>query len=129
MRTYETTIILDPTFTDEKVEEVIKKIEGIITHHQSEVKKVDRMGKRKLAYDVRKRAHGIFVMIEFHGSGNITATLEHEYRLMNDLILRYLTVAVDPKVLTYREHRAKMAPPVSPETVPTTVSNPAPPNL
>ena len=109
MRTYETTILVDPTLPDEKVEEVIKKVESIIKNHNGSVQKIERIGKRKLAYDIKKRTQGYYLMIEFQSTGNIAAILEHEYRLMDDVIFRYLTVVVDPKVILYREKKAQMA--------------------
>ena len=54
MPNYETVYILKPTLSNEKVEEVLEKVKGIITSGNGTVILSDSWGKRRLAYPVKK---------------------------------------------------------------------------
>ncbi|HUL20804.1 MAG TPA: 30S ribosomal protein S6, partial [Thermodesulfobacteriota bacterium] len=55
MRKYETIFILDPDLEEEQATSTVEKIKGIITQANGEILKVEDWGKRKLAYDVKKK--------------------------------------------------------------------------
>ena len=68
------------------------------------------MGRRKLAYEIKRMREGYYVLFEIEGSGKEIAEVERRMRV-NDLIIRYITVRVDEdrkaaeKVRTKREKR------------------------
>lgn len=57
--------------------------------------KLDRWGKRKLAYVIRKRTHGEYAVFYYEGTGAIAAELDKRFRI-NENILRWLTIADNP---------------------------------
>ena len=62
------------------------------------MRKVDKWGKRRLAYEIQKKQYGFYGSIEFEGVGNIPKELESEYNF-NDKVLRYLTYRYDKRKL------------------------------
>jgi len=97
-RIYETTFIMDPQMEPDKINEFTKKIEGIITESQGVIRKIEHWGKKRLAYEIRKRPYGYYVYILFEAPGSAVEKIEKEYKL-NESVLRYLTVKLDKKAL------------------------------
>ncbi len=99
--------VVDISQNPEEVETVSSRIQQLIEDHGGIVKKINRWGKRRLAYPIQKKTHGYYVEIEFTANSrlNIPYTLEQEYR-MNDRVLRYLTYVVDKKELIQRAKKA-----------------------
>jgi small subunit ribosomal protein S6 len=89
-RGYETVLIVDGTLSDEKVESVIKSVE---THlgKKAELKNIDRRGKRRLAYPIKRKSHGHYTVFTYEAEGEVIAELEHRLRL-DETVLRFLTV-------------------------------------
>ena len=94
MRAYEMIFIVDPDVLDEDVDQMSEKFGGIIDGLGGRVVKVDKWGKRKLAYKVKKRMKGNYVLLVFHGDDKVTAELERVIKL-DDRVIKYLTIKVD----------------------------------
>lgn len=90
MAIYETIYILDSLMPPKDIETTIQRYSGIITDNGGKVRKVDKWGKRRLAYEIQKKQYGFYVAIEFEGPGSIPKLLESDYNY-NDKVLRYLT--------------------------------------
>ncbi len=90
MRPYETLFFTEPNVSDEAIDAVITKVEGAITKYGGQVEKVNRWGKKTLAYPVEKQTEGFFVLIDFKATGEVLKELERFY-LINQNILRFLT--------------------------------------
>ena len=93
-RIYEVVFIIDPDAEDAEVMRLTEAVQKIITEQGGSVAKTEMMGKRQLAYEIRHRRDGIYVLLEVEGSGAEIAELERRMRV-NDRILRYMTVRVD----------------------------------
>ena len=91
---YETIFIAEATFTDEEVDDLIKGYEQVITGAQGKVLKVEKWGKRRLAYPILRQEEGNYVLMVFESPADLVKELERRYR-MNDRILRHLTVRVE----------------------------------
>ncbi|MDZ7360282.1 MAG: 30S ribosomal protein S6 [candidate division KSB1 bacterium] len=107
MKLYETTVVIDSTLKADEVRSQNDKIVNFISNHGGNVVKVDDWGKRRLAYEIKKKQYGFYLQVRFSGPEALPQLLEREYRL-NESILRYLTVKVDPLVLK-EEQRAQKA--------------------
>lgn len=106
MRIYEIMFIVDPNAPDEVIDSVIGQVEGVIREAGGSVDKVDKWGKRKLAYRVRRREEGYYVVIRY-SVPRTDAVKEIERRLkVNEQVLKYLTVRMDEK-LKWLEKRRK----------------------
>lgn len=91
MRNYETVFIMDPSLADDRVTEEITKARSILESASSEIISVQKWGKRKLAYEIKKRREGIYAVIKFRGDGASVAELERNFRL-SEPVIRFMTV-------------------------------------
>ena len=98
---YETTFIVDSIFEDERVEAIINKYSAFFTKNEAEVVKVERWGRKKLAYPIKKKVTGSYISIEFTAHPSILTKLERAYHLDDD-VMRFLTVTFDKKTLVER---------------------------
>jgi len=64
MKTYETTIIFDPGLEEARINEEVDRVSQSISQAGGEVVEVQRWGKRKLAYNIRKRRDGTYIHIK-----------------------------------------------------------------
>lgn len=90
LRPYETLFFAAPDITDEALDALITKLEGAVTRYGGQVEKVNRWGKRPLAYPVEKHNEGYYVLIDFKGSKDDLRELERFY-LINQSVLRFMT--------------------------------------
>src|SRR4030065_71356 len=102
MRKYETIFILDPDLEDEQALSVIEKVKGIITQTKGEILKVEDWGKRKLAYEVKKKPKGHYILIHFLGSPALLSELERNFRVM-DAVIKYQSVRLDESQVSTSE--------------------------
>ena len=93
-RIYEVMFIIDPQADDEEVMRLVESLQKIVTSQDGSVTKTEVMGRRQLAYDIKHKREGTYVLLEIEGSGQEIAELERRMRV-NDRILRYMTVRVD----------------------------------
>lgn len=97
MNAYETTFILDPELEDESIEAEIARVENLIKTFGGEVIELQRWGRRKLAYEIKRKQMGYYVHFKFHAEGSFIEGLHREFRL-NETILRYLTILLDKAI-------------------------------
>ena len=111
MRKYEIMFIVDPNVPDDEVDQISSQVEGVITGGGGEVDQVEKMGRRKLAYEIDKKREGFYVLLTVGADGEIVKEVERRLRVM-DQVLRYLTVRIDleqkkyDKVYAERERKA-----------------------
>ena len=107
MRTYETVIIIDAHQAEEVIEGLIEKIKKIITDNGGSILDVNRWGKRRLAYEIKKKQHGYYVYFLYEiDKKEFPKELEHSMRMTEEL-LRYLVLQIDKKVLEYKLNKKK----------------------
>ena len=85
MNKYESVIIINPSVDEDKVKSLIDRFSDLI-NKQGKVTKVDNMGKRKLAYEVKKNKEGIYVVFYFEAEPTLIAELERNYRITDEVI-------------------------------------------
>ncbi len=102
MRPYETIFILDPDLEEPQTQSAIEKAKGIVTQNKGEILKVEDWGKRKLAYQVKKKAKGHYILIHFMGSSTLVAELERNFRVM-DAVIKFQTIRLDEALATSSE--------------------------
>ena len=99
---YETTFIINATLEDHQVEAFITRVQEAITKESGEIKAVNRWGRKRLAYPIKKKNNGFYVSIEYSGTGVINKHLEQMY-LLDEHVIRFLTIRIDEKALKARE--------------------------
>jgi small subunit ribosomal protein S6 len=108
MSIYETIVILDSLLPLKDIDAAVERFTGIITTNGGKIRKLDKWGKKRFAYEIQKKQYGFYVAIEFEGAGNIPRELENEYNF-NDKVIRYLTYLYDKHKLKAMENEALTA--------------------
>ncbi len=93
MNKYESVVIINPTVDEEGMKALISKFTDLI-NNDGKVEKVDELGKRKLAYDVKKFSEGFYTVFYFEANSDLIAELERNYRI-TDEIIKFMTVKKD----------------------------------
>lgn len=91
---YETIFVTDPNLTEEEIDELVKGLDHLATSAKGKVLKIEKWGKRRLAYPVSRREEGIYVLMTLEIPPDLVKEIDRRYR-MNDRILRHLTVRVE----------------------------------
>jgi small subunit ribosomal protein S6 len=85
-RTYEVMFIVRPDMVEEELDKLISNLEAAVTGGKGTVKSVDKMGKRRLAYVVRKFNDGFYILLTVEGSGEMIHELERRLRVPEPVI-------------------------------------------
>jgi small subunit ribosomal protein S6 len=93
-RTYELMFIVRPDMPEEEQDKLISTLESAITSSGGALKKVERMGKRRLAYTVSRFFEGIYILLIVEGAGGLVHELERRLRV-TEQVIKFLTVRVD----------------------------------
>ena len=93
-RTYELMFIVRPDMTEEDQDKLISTLETAVTSSGGQVKGVEKMGKRRLAYTVRKFHDGLFILLTFEGGGGLVHELERRLRV-TEPVIKFLSVRID----------------------------------
>jgi small subunit ribosomal protein S6 len=113
-RTYELMFIVRPDMPEEDQDKLISTLESAVTSAAGQVKNVERMGKRRLAYRVRKFQDGIYILLTVEGGGGLIHELERRLRV-SEPVIKFLTVRIDEeqkrldKIKAIRDARRKSA--------------------
>jgi small subunit ribosomal protein S6 len=92
VRAYEVVYIFDSQLTDERVNEKVERYHAQLTGTGSaEVSAVDHWGRRQLAFPIRKRTNGYYVVAQFRAPTDALPEFERLLKLDEEL-LRYLVV-------------------------------------
>jgi small subunit ribosomal protein S6 len=94
MLNYETIFVTDPNLTDEEIDDLTKLVEQVTVSAGGRVVKVEKWGKRRLAFPIQHREEGIYVLMTLECPPQQVKEIDRRYR-MNDRILRHLTVRVE----------------------------------
>jgi len=95
VREYETVFIIDPSCDDSQVEQEVNNVKEIITAGDGKVVEAQSWGKRRLAYDIKKKKEGTYAFVRFGGEPSVLQELNRRLKL-NELILRHLIVVSEP---------------------------------
>jgi small subunit ribosomal protein S6 len=94
MNNYESIFIMDPDLEEAQAQATIEKVKGIITQNKGEIVKVEDWGKRKLAYDVKKKPRGHYILTTISGSPALLSELHRNFRVM-DAVIKFQSVRLD----------------------------------
>ncbi|MBU4486233.1 MAG: 30S ribosomal protein S6 [Candidatus Delongbacteria bacterium] len=97
MNRYETMLIIDPTLDQDKVESLISRYEGMIKA-DGEIISIDPWGKKRLAYPIKKKPTGFYVLYKYKAGYKVPQTLVDDMNI-NSSVLRYMTLVVDKRAM------------------------------
>lgn len=90
MNKYESIIIINPNLDEAGLKALEEKFTGLINEN-GKVENVIEMGKRKLAYEIKKNKEAYYVEFDFEANPDSIKELERVYRI-TDEILKFIVV-------------------------------------
>ena len=93
MNKYETVFIIDQKVEEAGIKELIQKFYDLI-NSDGKVEEVNEMGKRKLAYEIKKNKEAYYVAIEFEANPSLIKELERVYRI-TDEVIKFIVIRKD----------------------------------
>ena len=85
MNKYESVIIVNPNIDEAGLKALEEKFTGLINEN-GKVESVEQMGKKKLAYEVKKFKEGTYVLFNFEAKPDSIVELERVYRITDEII-------------------------------------------
>jgi small subunit ribosomal protein S6 len=114
-RAYEVMFIVRPDVTEEDLDKLVSTLQNHATSAGAAVKNAEKMGKRRLAYDVKKFQEGQYILFTLNADGKAIHELERRLRV-TEQVIKFITVRTDEeqqrleKVRKLRAQRTKRAP-------------------
>ncbi len=108
MREYETTFIVQPEISSEGIEAICGRLDGILESQGAGRLLYDDLGRRRLAYEIRKFQKGHYLTLMYLDEGKVVPEIERALRL-DDSVLRFLTVLVKEQVPDIEARKAEAA--------------------
>ena len=85
MNKYESVIIVNPNVEENALKELIERFQTLI-NTDGKVEQVNELGKKKLAYEIKKNKEGYYVVYDFEANPSLIAELERNYRITDEVI-------------------------------------------
>lgn len=131
-RSYEIMFIVRPDVDETELDKIIETFSGYITTGGGEVKSSEKMGRRRLAYTVKKFNDGFYILLVVAAPASLISEIERRLRV-SEQIIKFITVRTDEeekrlaKIKKHRDAHVKRSalPQVSAESEPAAVAAPA----
>ena len=113
-RTYELMFIVRPDMAEEDLDKLISTLETAVSSSGGTMKNVEKMGKRRLAYTVRRFHDGMYILLTVEGAGGLIHELERRLRV-TEPVLKFISVRIDEeqkrldKIKAIRDARKKVS--------------------
>ena len=107
MKLYELMFIVQPDMEDEPREALVAGATGAVTANGGEVVHVEQMGRRRLAYPIKHRLDGFYVLLHARMEPVAITELERYLRL-SEHILRYLLIQLEEKGQAQEDEQAEV---------------------
>ena len=107
-RLYETTIIVNAALEDDDIEAIVRRVSDYIENHGGNIIDTNKWGRRRLAYPIKKKYNGYYVYFAYDITTEIVPLLERFF-ILDENVLRHLTVYLPQKLRDYRAERVAYA--------------------
>jgi small subunit ribosomal protein S6 len=107
-RVYDVLFIADPNLGEPEADALTDQVQGFIEKEGGKIQKIEKWGKKRLAYPVGKHREGYYVLIVAEGAASMVKEVERRVRV-TDGIFRYLTVRVDEELRKAERRKARRA--------------------
>ncbi len=101
---YETAFILNPVLSEDQTKEVVEKVKSLLVANGAEILNEEQWGLRKLAYPIKGKTMGFYIILQFDAEPTIVNILETQYR-RDERVIRFLTFRLDKYAFEYAERR------------------------
>ena len=108
MRKYEIMFVVRPDVSDEDIAKLVSQMEGVVNGAGGKIEKVEKLGRRRLAYRIARQREGYYVLFVLEGSGDTVREFERRLKVM-DTVIKYLTVRVDEELERVEKYKALRA--------------------
>ncbi len=105
-RTYEILFIADPNLGEPEVDALAAQVQGFVEKEGGKLQKVEKWGKKRLAYDVKKHREGSYVLLVAEGGPAMTKEVERRLRV-TDGVVKFITVRVDDDLRKAERRKAQ----------------------
>lgn len=92
MKKYEIMYVLVNNISDEEKDALIEKVSALITKNNGVIESTEKLGTKKLAYEIDKKREGFYVLTNFEANASVPNTISNTLRITTG-ILRYIIVA------------------------------------
>jgi small subunit ribosomal protein S6 len=93
-RLYEVMFIVRPDVEDEEADKLIESLGNTVKTGGGQVKSAEKLGRRKLAYQVRKFNDGNYILLTIEANGAVVLELERRLRV-TEQVIKFITVRMD----------------------------------
>jgi small subunit ribosomal protein S6 len=107
-RVYEILFIADPNLGEAEVDTLTTQVQGFVEKEGGRIQKVEKWGKKRLAYLVKKQREGSYVLLSVEGGAALVKEVERRMRV-TDGVLKFLTVRVDEELRKAERRKAHRA--------------------
>lgn len=90
MNKYESVVIINPNLEAERIKSLVEKFSELINSNGT-VNSVEELGKKRLAYEIKKLNEGYYVVIKFEAKPEVITELERVYRI-TDEVMKFIVV-------------------------------------
>jgi len=91
---YETIIIISPDIEAGPTEAIVENVQALMSENNCQITKVNKWGKRKLAYEIGGHKEGYYVLMNYTAEPNFIQRLS-QYCSLNEAIIKYMTVRAE----------------------------------
>ena len=105
-RLYEVLFIADPNLDEAAVDALTEQVQGFLEKDGGKVEKVEKWGKKRLAYEVRRHREGYYVLVVAESTGPLVKEVERRLKV-TDGVIRYLTVRIDEALRKAERRKAR----------------------
>jgi small subunit ribosomal protein S6 len=128
-RSYEVMFIVRPDVEEAEIDKLIETFSGYITTGGGTIKSTEKMGRRRLAYTVRKFNDGIYILLIVDSPASLISEIERRLRV-SEQVIKFITVRMDEedkRVAKIKKHRdAHVKRSAQPQFSPEAAAVPAP---
>ena len=103
---YELMVILDPEIDERTVAPSLDKFLGVIRNDGGTIENVDIWGRRRLAYEIKKKSEGIYAVVNFTANPDATVELDRQLKL-SEAVLRTKVLRSEEAVARVAAHTAE----------------------
>lgn len=104
-RLYESTFIINAALEDPDIEAVVRRVTEYIENHGGQFVEMNKWGRRRLAYPIKKKYNGFYVYMAFESASEVLPLTERFFTLEEN-VLRHLTLELSEKLREHRKERA-----------------------
>lgn len=98
MRSYEIMLAINPQLEDKELDSLLDKLKKLIIDAKGEITKINKWGKRKLAFEIKDFTEAVYVVLNFKLDEKNIAEMERVIKL-EERVIRYLLTLQQKEII------------------------------